>query len=147
MADPVSLAATAVGIVSVGLRVCEGLAKYLRAVGGSQQEIANDLKRIQSLVQILYSTNDILTHIDQQQWHDSANLRSCLQDCEIQLQHMQRLVLDLRGPAELDETKKRLQDAGRAILYPFGGKEVISIRRNLQDLLTNLTLALNIVST
>ncbi|KAK4153833.1 hypothetical protein C8A00DRAFT_33444 [Chaetomidium leptoderma] len=148
MSDPLSVAGSAVGVVSLGIQVCQGLVFYLRSIRGRQQELANDLREVRNLISVFHSLNDVLPRLAQQPCadRDAVVIRQCLLDCEEQLVSLQLLVVKLQGPTNPGDIKGKMKEAGRAVLYPFREGELASIRRCLQRLLNNLSLALNAAS-
>ncbi len=146
MADPLSVAGSAVGIVSLGIQVCQGLVSYLRSVQGRRHEIATCLKDVQGLVSVFSSLNDVLPSLAKQRLADHAVIGQCLLDCKDDLADLQQLVLKLKGSPHPGNVKGRMKEAGRAVLYPFREGEMASIRRCLRDLVGNLGLAISTAS-
>ncbi|KAG7290283.1 hypothetical protein NEMBOFW57_000282 [Staphylotrichum longicolle] len=146
MSDPLSVAGSAVGIVSLGIQVCQGIVSYLRSVQGRQQEIASHLRQVHSLIAVFNSLNDVLPRLAQQQGADHTVIQRCLLDCKDELVKLQLLVVKLNGPSNSSIIKGKMKDAGRALLYPFREGEMASIRRSLEVLLDNLSLAIDIAS-
>jgi hypothetical protein len=146
MADPLSVAGSAVGVVSLGIQVCQGLVSYLRSVQGRQQDIANCLRDVQSLKTVFSSLNSVLPGLAQQRGSDHSAIQQCLLDCEDELGKLQHLIPSLEGPSHSNCVKGKMKEAGRAVLYPFREGELASIRHCLQSLLQTLTLAINTAS-
>jgi len=146
MSDPLSVAGSAVGVVALGIQVCQGLVSYLRSVRGRRQEIANHLREAQSLISVFSSLNDVLPRLDQQQCADSPLIRQCLLDCQGQLVQLRLQICKLGGSPDPADIKGKMKEAGRAALYPFREGELTSIHRSLQSLLSNLTLAISTAS-
>ena len=148
MSDPLSVAGSAVGIVSLGIQVCQSLVSYLRSIQGRQQEIANDLREVRNLISVFHSLNHVSPRLAQQPCvhRDAAIIRQCLLDCKEQLVNLQLLVFKLKGLPNPSDIKGKMKEAGRAIVNPFREGELSSIRRVLQSLLNNLSLAINVAS-
>jgi hypothetical protein len=146
MADPLSVAGSAVGIISLGIQVCQGLVSYLRSIQGRHQEIASHLKEVRGLSSVFHLLNDAVPRLARQRHGDAAVIGQCLIDCKEQLVDLQQLVLKLRGPPNPSDVKGKMKQAGRAVIYPFREGELASIRRGLQSLNTNLKLAIDVAS-
>ncbi|KAF4467972.1 ankyrin repeat-containing [Fusarium albosuccineum] len=146
MSDPVSVVGTAVGITSLGIQVCQGLVSYLHSLEGRNQEIKDGLRDIQTLVSIFYSLNGILPKIDERR-PETVALRRCLKDSENKLLELQELLIKSRGPeAAAVSTTGKIDDARRALIYPFREGKLNSLRRSLRELLHNLGLAIDLTS-
>ncbi len=146
MLDPVSAVATAAGITSLGIQVCQGLIFYLRSINGRRQEIADNLREVQILISVFYSLNDILPEIDRRGLTDSLIVRECLKDSEGRLREFQQMLLRLRGPTDIADRRERMKEAGRPLIYPFHEGKLNSLHRSLRRLLENLTMSINIAS-
>lgn len=145
MADPLSIASSAIGIISLGIQVCEGIVSYLRSVKGRKQEITEALKEIQSLLTIFSSLNDILPEIERGRYPESATIRACLRDNEEELLGLQRMLNDL-GPIHASETKHKVKEFGSTLIHHFRREKLSSLRQSGQKLLSHLQLALEIAS-
>ena len=146
MADPLSVASSAVGIISLGIQVCQGLVSYLQCIHGRHKEINSHLREVRSVISIFYSLNEVLPRLAERQGADHAVIQQCLLGCEEELANLQRLVLRLRGPEFQGDLKGKVKEAGRAVLYPFREGEMASIRRCLESLLGHLRLAISVAS-
>ncbi|KAJ3544960.1 hypothetical protein NM208_g2762 [Fusarium decemcellulare] len=144
MSDPLSVAGTAVGIASLGIQVCQGLVSYLQSLEGRNQEIREGLREIQTLVSMFYSLNDILPKIDEKHPGTIA-LRRCLEDSEKKLLELQEFLIKIRGPQNAStSTIGKMDDARRALIYPFREGKLNSLRQSLRELLDNLNLAIEL---
>lgn len=143
MSDPLSVVGTAVGITSLGIQVCQGLVSYLQSIEGRPRKIAEDLKEVQNLASVFYALKEILPKLEQRQWVPSKTVRLCLKESEEKLQEFQEVLIALRGSLD-DRTKTwKFKDYGRSLIYPFREGSLGSLRRTLQTLLDNLSLAIN----
>jgi hypothetical protein len=61
MGDPFSVAGSAVGVISLGLQVCQGLASYINKYKSADKEMRDFKCRIEGLESILQGLRDILT--------------------------------------------------------------------------------------
>ncbi len=146
MADPLSVAGSAVGIVSLGITVCQGLVSYIESVHGRKEEIANCLREVRNLISVFTSLNDVLPRLARHSGSDHDLVQHYLRDCEAELDSLKVLVQKLRGPPVQDNARAKIKDAGRAMVYPFRKREMAAVRQCLQNLLSHLELALDIIS-
>ena len=119
MQDPFSAAGSAVGIISLGITVAQGLYDYYSALHDQKSDIAHTTKKLSRLLEILESLNRIF-----EQRHFPADdprrptITSCIEDC-------QELIEELRE--ELDKFRRQprqhatghLRAVGRRIAYPL----------------------------
>jgi hypothetical protein len=146
MSDPLSVAGSAVGVVSLGIHVCQSLVAYLRSIHGRRQEVANHLREAQGLISVFSLINEVLPRLDQQRCADSLLIQQCLFNCQGQLVDLRLLLCKLIGTPDPSDIKGKMKEAGRAVLYPFREGELTSIHRSLQSLLHNLSLAVSTAS-
>jgi hypothetical protein len=83
MSDPLSVAGTAVGIVSLGLQVSQGIIKYMQAIKGRKNEIQDSIQEVQRVVSLLYRLNTVLPEVDGGKCMQS--LQDNLDNCYIKL--------------------------------------------------------------
>ncbi|KAF4432125.1 hypothetical protein F53441_13844 [Fusarium austroafricanum] len=146
MSDPLSIPGGVVGIISLGIQVCQGLVWYLQSFKGRDEEIQESLKEVQTLVSTFYSLKDVLTKIDKTSCETTA-IRRCLQDSEEKLREVHKFSLKLRGPQDAAKsTREKIDNARRAMVYPFREEKLKTLRLSLQDLLQNLSLAVGLTS-
>ncbi|KAF4438243.1 hypothetical protein FACUT_5108 [Fusarium acutatum] len=146
MSDPLSVAGSAVGIISLGIQVCQGLISYLQSFNGQDQDIQDSLKDIQTVISILYSLKGILPKVDKSSSETPA-IRRCLAESEEKLREFQQFSLKLRGTQSPEHDGLGKMDHARcALLYPFREGKLKSLCQALKGLLQNLSLCLDITT-
>ncbi|EWZ86705.1 hypothetical protein FOWG_10242 [Fusarium oxysporum f. sp. lycopersici MN25] len=146
MSDPLSIVGSAVGIISLGIHVCQGLISYLQSFKGQVQEIQDSIKETQTIVSLLNSVKDVLVKLDQHSARAIAMV-DCLKDSEKRLREFQGFLLKLQKPQDTSQdTPQRIKNARHVLAYPFLQGKLSALRQSLQDLLQNLNLAVNIAS-
>ncbi|SCO06250.1 unnamed protein product [Fusarium fujikuroi] len=146
MSDPLSVAGSAVGIISLGIQVCQSLISYLQSFKGQDQDIQDSLNDVQTVVSILYSLKGILPKVDKTSSETPA-IRRCLAGSEAKLRELQQFSLKLRGTQSPGQDVLGKMDHTRhALLYPFREGKLKSLCQSLNGLIQNLTLSLNISS-
>lgn len=146
MSDPLSIVGSAVGIISLGIHVCQGLISYLQSFKGQVQEIQDSIKETQTIVSLLNSVKDVLVKLDQHSARAIAMV-DCLKDSEKRLRELQGFLLKLQKPQDTSQdTPQRIKNARHVLAYPFLQGKLSALRQSLQDLLQNLNLAVNIAS-
>ncbi|KAF5972316.1 hypothetical protein FCOIX_9393 [Fusarium coicis] len=146
MSDPLSVAGSAVGIISLGIQVCQGLISYLQSFKSQDQDIQDSLNDIQTVTSILYSLKGVLPKVDKSASEIPA-IRRCLAESEEKLREFQQFSLKLRANESLNhDVVGRMDHARRALLYPFREGKLKSLCQSLNGLLQNLSLCLDITS-
>jgi hypothetical protein len=144
MSDLLSVAGSVVGIVSLGIQLCQGAVSFARSIKGREKDLAEGIKEIQMLNSILVSLNTIALAIDRAKI-DSADIRQCLLSTRTILRDFELYLIKLRGPQYSDGW--RVPDkALRSIKYPFHESGILSLRQSAQRLLDTLKLALDAAS-
>ncbi|KAH8878971.1 hypothetical protein GQ53DRAFT_739496 [Thozetella sp. PMI_491] len=142
MADPISIAGTAVGVVSLGIQVCHELVDYLGAVREQRKQINDARVQVQTLRAVFSSLNTSLPHIQVHHPEDATLLQQCLQQCEGKLAETRVFLNKLKGPP----TPSPVQEAGRTLVYPFRRAKLVALRSMLHDAQQCLQLVLQITS-
>ncbi|CVL04829.1 uncharacterized protein FMAN_12891 [Fusarium mangiferae] len=146
MSDPLSVAGSAVGIISLGIQVCQGLISYLQSFKAQDQDIQESLSDVQTMVSILYSLKGILPKVDKSSPETPA-IRRCLAESEEKLREIQQFSLKLRGTESPEHyVLGKMDNARRSLLYPFREGKLKSLCQALKGLLQHLSLGLNITS-
>ncbi|KAL2062675.1 hypothetical protein VTL71DRAFT_5747 [Oculimacula yallundae] len=144
MADPLSTAGTAVGIVSLGLQVSHGLITYYSHFKAHDEEIAYLVRKTGSLQGLLQCLESPLRKAGP--GDISAQVRNSITACESGLkkllaaaQKYGNLAIPTTGEEKLRALKKRA-------LYPFKRSTLQDLSMTLEELLGNMQLALQILT-
>ncbi|EQB47718.1 hypothetical protein CGLO_13105 [Colletotrichum gloeosporioides Cg-14] len=136
MAEPVGIAGTAAGLVSLGLQLYGEISSYLAAYEGRQQDLdfaklqCDNLKRCIDAINsaALPRTSDALT--------------ASLQSCQKELNALNDLVKGLQGPSTPSTTlSKKLREKGKKLAYPFQREGLRELRERLESTVPVLQLA------
>jgi hypothetical protein len=117
MSDPLSVAGTAVGIVSLGIQVCQGLINYIQAAKGRKEEIQDSIQQVQQVVLLIYSLNNILPEIDARRCTES--LAASLKKCYASLEKLQGFLVRIDPPQQTAGTSRIVRDARHSLIYSF----------------------------
>jgi len=105
--DPLSLAASVVGIISLGIQVTQGLVDFYSAYSSQKSDIAHTLKKLDRLLDVLKTLREQLGGREfsenEQALHD--NITSAVQDCDECVRELQ---------SELDRFKDKSAEGKRA---------------------------------
>ncbi|KAG5769221.1 hypothetical protein H9Q72_003493 [Fusarium xylarioides] len=139
MADPLSIASSVAGLVSLGLTLCGGLHNYFNAAKDRHRDIetaSQNLNLLQSNILIIQSSTLKLGH----RHALSANgVNQGLANCESQLNTLQQTLLDLTRAEGLSDTKGKLKRQKLIVRYPFDQKKLLQLQDQLSK--ANATLS------
>ncbi|KAK6858021.1 hypothetical protein PG995_005720 [Apiospora arundinis] len=97
MADPLSVAGLAAGVVSLGLQVASGIASYLDAIKGRQEEVASVKRELDSITSTLQRLDSICSQ-PQAQHPASTRLRQSIEACRIELDNFGNIPACIQSP-------------------------------------------------
>ncbi|KAI1455509.1 hypothetical protein F4805DRAFT_435774 [Annulohypoxylon moriforme] len=133
MADPVGVAGTAVGIVSLCLQVYSSLSSYLDDFKDRDQyvnQVLSYLGRLRNSIAIIESAVP-----DFQNGHPipSQAITDCIQDCEIKLNTL-RIEICKYQPVPSKDLKGKFKDAKRKLQFPFNRPELEKLAEHLNQM-------------
>ncbi|KAH6889957.1 hypothetical protein B0T10DRAFT_43770 [Thelonectria olida] len=146
MTDPLSVAGSAVGVISLGITVAQGLFDYYAAFQGQKSDVAHTTKKLSRLLELLESLRQQLER-RQSQADDRGiltSMQSCMEDCK-------ELIRDLE--AELNKFNQAphqgsmagLRAAGRRIAYPIRQSTLQKLDEDVDDFVSCLSLAMQLL--
>ena len=147
MSDPLSTVASAGGIISLGITVCQGLINYCQAFAGQYGDVQILVQDLQGLEGSLTLLREALTHrpdlLDLVRPHIDTlkgridNLRPILDKF--------RENISRRNISGHKAFKEKVKTTTQRTLYPFKKGMIGELRATVQQAQGNLTLALDIV--
>ncbi|KAK8062984.1 hypothetical protein PG997_015081 [Apiospora hydei] len=120
MADPLSVAGLAAGLVSLGLQVAGGIASYLDAIKGRSDELASVARDFGGIRLTLAELESICSH-NQAQQNASGKLRRCIEACKTDLATFDDISSIPQGATQSPDAKfyQKLQEKHRQLVYPL----------------------------
>lgn len=170
MADPFSIATGALGVVALGIQVCDGARKLLKAAKGRHKELAAAWDDARGLAACFERLNRIIARIHAERPEDAALLSQCLEGARSPLLELRNVVAKLEGfpdgkmPSLEDaawsslstmarssggmrnKAMDKAKDAVRVITYNLHQDDVKDLRVALQQLSTSINTAIQIVN-
>jgi len=150
MSDPISLAGTGIGILSLGIQVCRELHDYISAIQSQDEtlraveiqshymeSVYGTLQRLIVEVQTLLPPEKILAV--------TFALKSCMLESEGKLEKLQRVLNGCRRRAS-NTRQQKMTDIGRKLSFPFKQGDIQRIQDNLQALALKAGFALEIIN-
>lgn len=144
MADPLSIAASLGGLLSLGLQATEYLYNYYTAYRGRDQDLNRTADQLGDLFQSLRTIDQV---VRQRKWQPSE--QGVLQSIEKSILRCEDIFHDLE-----DETRKFMKEpshnvkksiiiVGRRIAYPLRRSTLTKLSEDIHDIQDNLAIALH----
>ncbi|KAH6884132.1 hypothetical protein B0T10DRAFT_518181, partial [Thelonectria olida] len=146
MIDPLSVAGSAVGVISLGITVAQGLFDYYAAFQGQKSDVAHTTKKLSRLLELLESLRQQLER-RQSQADDRGiltSMESCMEDCKELIRDLE-VELDKFNQAPHQGTMAGLRAAGRRIAYPFRQSTLQKLDEDVDDFISCLSLAMQLL--
>ncbi|KAI2464376.1 hypothetical protein F4781DRAFT_73292 [Annulohypoxylon bovei var. microspora] len=141
MADPVSIAGTTSGIVSLCLQVYGSLSSYLNDFKDRDpyvNRITTYLDRLRDSVRIIES---VIPAFQNEYSNQSQTVVLCLRDCEAELRILDTEVQKYR-PACITDLKGKLKETKKRFQFPFGRPELEKLAFHLDRINSLLSVAI-----
>ena len=145
MADPLSVAGTAVGVISLAIQACQSLAQYYGSWRDAKNNVATMIASSTALVSMLKQLrtvleddsleDDIRTEVEE----NITNVSASLSSLEIELHKCRE--------ANPNTFRDKISEYGRRLQYPFRETTLLRLRTIVSDMRDNLILAVNILNT
>jgi hypothetical protein len=143
MADPVSAAGTAIGVVSLGLSLCQGLTYYLHALRCRRVEIESTSRQVDCLRSAFVVIKEALPKLSSD--HQSARevIERCLLSCEDEIKRLAETLNELKKdqPTSASLNQKLQVQAGK-LSYPFNQRNLRRLEDSVQKVKSILSTAL-----
>ncbi|CAG9956320.1 unnamed protein product [Clonostachys rosea f. rosea IK726] len=145
MANPLSVAGSAVAVVSLGLRVTGGITEYIDALHSRDQYIASVRQKNDTLRKTLQVVEASLSRLQLQGDHQAAAqvVRECLDTSMKELKALEDLITELTiGDPSLPRRESKLKTQGKKLMYPFSRPKLEQLGTRLGHINAALQLAL-----
>lgn len=143
MGDPLSVAASVTGLLSLGLQSTEYLHKYYTACRDLRRDLAGIADELGGLLESLQNIDDI---VRTRTWR--PNEQSIIQSIERSITHSGDAIHVLQGEVDklknepTDDLRKKALVVGRRAAYPFKKSTLGELSDNVSDFRENLSIAL-----
>lgn len=146
MADPLSVAGSVVGIISLSLQVTQSLYDYYASVTSQHSDVAHvarKLKNLSELIECLHSELNSRTF--------RADEKDLLNKIERAVQECEEYIQELKQEAEKfektppDSLGAAFKATGRRVAYPFRQSTLIKLEEDIRELVDQLSLALQLL--
>lgn len=145
MADPLSIAASAAGLISLGIQVTQSLIDICDSYKNFDENLIHTAKRLEFLLEILKSLEKTIS--DPSFQNNERNLIKkiiiSIESCDESIQELKnewkKLIESSKG------IKKSIETAGRRIAYPFRKRSLQRIEEDIDDICEHLSFALEVL--
>jgi hypothetical protein len=162
MSDPVSLAGTAVGIVSLGLSVCQGLVSYYSTFRDYSKETKNMLQKLEGLKDVLQVLEDFFQYHDDLRTETAAVKTAAVKTAAVKtaavktaaVKTAKRNILACkRGLGQLEDIMDKCKatpvkperDFLNRALYPFRRDTIKAVLEHVESLQSNLDTSIDVL--
>lgn len=146
MSDPVSIAGSAVGIVSLGVTVAQGLIDYYTAFQDQENNVTLTTKKLSHLVDLLEQSRQRLGK-RQPRPDDNATIstmESSIGECEGLIQELQEQLNKFKQVPH-QGTRASLRAAGRRVAYPFRQSTLQKLDEDIDEFVDILKMAMQLL--
>jgi hypothetical protein len=132
MADPLSVSASAAGLVSLGLQVCTGITQYLDAIKCRDEELGSARRYVQALQSLVQTINGFSSRLGIRHPQSLAAVGPSLQFCQDELKILEALIVELsNGNVFNDSFIDRVRDQKKKLTYPFNRTKLTQLEDKL----------------
>ena len=146
MADPLSVAGSVVGIISLGIQVTTSLVKFYNSHKGRDSDINRTSEKLDGLLVILHSIETTLSgrkfHVDERSLIRS--IEKSIKSCDEMIQELRHEFQKISKPSS-DGTRAAIKLAGRRVTYPFRQSTLQKLDEDIDELRANLSTALGVL--
>lgn len=142
MADPFSVAGSAVGVISLGLNICQSLISYYGSWKAYDDEIKNLIYKAEGLKSTLHTLQGPLRELESTNPSEILEVQSQVLACEAVIQKVRKRVRKCEEILPSSAFAYKLQVLGKKALYPFKRETLIWLRDTMEGLQANLNTAI-----
>ena len=149
--DPLSLTGTAVGIASLGLRVCQGITQYYNQWKDFDRDVAAIYTSIDQLSGIFQTIHERLNSGSLNKFSTVSEVDTSIKLCETGILELRHRLEKIKSKEPLEALQKktlllqRLREQGKRLLYPFQQGTLGKLRDTVNELRDNLNPILHAV--
>lgn len=147
MADPLSIAASVAGLLSLGIQVSESFLKFYAAYKNQDDNITRILKKLESLLTVFRSLQATLGDREFHPGEENLvqSIGDSINDCEEIIQELEDASKKyVKAPAS--GPRDKIKSATRRVAYPFRVSTLKKLEEDIRDIQVNLGLALTVLN-
>lgn len=146
MSDPLSIAAGAAGLISLGIKVTQSLVAFYMAHKGRGSDLARISTKLETLLSIFRLLDDTLQNREFRQDEGAVvrRVESTTQKCEELIHELQEECQKF-NKTSTSRVRDSIKVTGRRVAYPFRQSTLQKLDEDIDDLCDNLSLALEVL--
>ena len=146
MADPLSVAGSAVGVVSLGLFLCKELVSYYRSWSSQNQDVQDIISRIEQLANILEILKGSLNRLSESGYAAAlSQVESSVLSCSNAMTKLQETLEKCHRNPKPDSPVDMFIVQTKRLLFPFRKDTLENLKSTGREFRENLTLALSVL--
>ncbi|KAH7129067.1 hypothetical protein EDB81DRAFT_808661 [Dactylonectria macrodidyma] len=148
MADPISLVGTAVGVISLGVQVCQGLYSYVESVQSRRKDLEVASYEIRHLIQAFQSLESLIPRLEALPSLDVTTidtLHSCITQEYERIKDLHEVLESFQDLPQQDG-KGKLKNAGRALKFGIRRDDLSKMQGKVNSLITTTELSLQVIN-
>ncbi|KAJ5857315.1 hypothetical protein N7455_008209 [Penicillium solitum] len=127
------LAGTAVGIISLGLQVCQGIVSYRQACRGYDEEIQNARNKAKALRMLLKALRDTVEELQQTRPEVAADLEEQVMSMQSSIEKLKKVV-DRFKPAQSEAFPDKFRAQLKKGVYYFQKDSLQDVQNHLDQI-------------
>ncbi len=145
MADPLSVAGLATGVVSLGLQLFEAVKDYLDAVKARSKEIDSTRRQADNMRKLLETIRDLLPRLQTDHPTSATMIQHYVKPCEAELRGLNDLLLGLCCTnTARSSIRSKLEEQRKKLSYPFNRAHIGQLESRLEKVNCALQMALQL---
>ena len=145
MAEALGVAGSAVGVISLGIQVCQGLLAYYDSWKGCHQDIADTLRSVASLDKTLKYLREIVEDQIKPGESIEQQIGDIVAQCAAGIQALEGELGKFKKYTESADIRAKFNSHLRRLQYPFKEDTLAKLRQSVQDVRDSLVPALGIL--
>ena len=146
MTEPLSVAGSVAGLISLGIQVTQSLVNFYNAYKNRDSNIVHMIERLDSLLDIFQCLRKTLSdrhfHVDERSLVES--IETSIESCEEWIQELRDECQKITKPSS-QGVKAAVRVAGRRVTYPFRQSTLQKLDEDIGEIRANLSSALNVL--
>ncbi|CAI0655254.1 unnamed protein product [Colletotrichum noveboracense] len=132
MADPLGIAGTAAGLVSLGLQLYGEISKYIKAVKGREDDLRVARQNAEVLKKCLNAIKGATSSTNIAQTASKDAVEECVASCIDELKQLDELLTHLRdSTTPADSLSAKVKAKGRQLMYPLHKDDIVDLEKRL----------------
>jgi uncharacterized protein YaaN involved in tellurite resistance len=143
MADPISVAGTAVGGISLGLEICQGLLSYYQSYKSCSDQLNHLHVKLDNLKSTLEALQVLVQTLNPSNTPAIVNVTRSIASCETDMNKLRAYLDKCKINPSPQGIKEKFQKSLQQTAFPFREKTLYGMKNIMKDLQNNLNTALH----